>query len=156
MSVTLKSSVFIKKISYSLKLLNFTLKNAIITIEVLNMTILGKRLKQARINKGITQIDAANILGISNGTLSGYERNYRDPDTETLNKMANLYEVSNDWLLGKSDKAEKYNECFLDNDIDHELQKFIEEVKVWYKDEPESKEEKLKMFKKMCDAFKED
>src|SRR5699024_11438460 len=98
------------KISYSLKPLNFTLKSVIITIEVLNMTVLGKRLKQARKNKGITQIDAANILGISNGTLSGYERNYRDPDTETLNKMANLYEVSNDWLLGKSDNPERNND----------------------------------------------
>ncbi len=156
MSVTLKSSVFIKKISYSLKPLNFTLKSVIITIEVLNMTVLGKRLKQARKNKGITQIDAANILGISNGTLSGYERNYRDPDTETLNKMANLYEVSNDWLLGKSDNPERNNDIVLDDDIDPELQKFIEEVKVWYKDEPESKEEKLKMFKKMFEAFKED
>src|SRR5699024_2738373 len=156
MSETLKSSVFIKKISYSLKSLNFTLKSVIITIEVFNMTVLGKRLKQARKNKGITQMDAANILGISNGTLSGYERNYRDPDTETLNKMANLYEVSNDWLLGKSDNPERNNDIVLEDDIDPELQKFIEEVKVWYKDEPESKEEKLKMFKKMFEAFKED
>ena len=101
-------------------------------------------------------MDAANILGISNGTLSGYERNYRDPDTETLNKMANLYEVSNDWLLGKSDNPERNNDIVLEDDIDPELQKFIEEVKVWYKDEPESKEEKLKMFKKMFEAFKED
>jgi len=155
MSETLKSSVFIKKISYSLKSLNFTLKSVIITIEVFNMTVLGKRLKQARKNKGITQMDAANILGISNGTLSGYERNYRDPDTETLNKMANLYEVSNDWLLGKSDNPERNNDIVLEDDIDPELQKFIEEVKVWYKDEPESKEEKLKMFKKMFEAFKD-
>lgn len=66
------------------------------------MSVLGKRLKEARENKGLTQIQAAKILGISNGTLSGYERNYRDPDTHILEKMAELYEVKVDWLLGRS------------------------------------------------------
>lgn len=118
------------------------------------MTVLGKRLKQARNDKGIKQIDAAKKLGISNGTLSGYERNYRDPDTDILNEMASLYEVSVDWLLGKTNnpKENKGN----DNEVDPELQKFIDEVKVWYKDEPKDKEERLEMMKKMFEVFKED
>ena len=66
------------------------------------MKTLGSRLKDAREAKRYTQKHAAEILGISNGTLSGYERNYRDPDTTTLNKMAELYEVKVDWLLGKT------------------------------------------------------
>lgn len=45
----------------------------------------------------------AKTLGISNGTLSGYERNYRDPDTEVLSKLASIYEVSVDWLTGMTD-----------------------------------------------------
>ncbi|OAJ75209.1 hypothetical protein AYJ08_00215 [Brevibacillus sp. SKDU10] len=64
------------------------------------MSSLGKRLKQARENKNITQMYIAKTLGISNGTLSGYERNYRDPDTEVLSKLASIYEVSVDWLTG--------------------------------------------------------
>lgn len=55
------------------------------------MNVLSKRLKEARKRAGLKQIEAAKKLGISNGTLSGYERNYRDPDTEILNKMADLY-----------------------------------------------------------------
>lgn len=70
------------------------------------MSILGKRLKEARENKRLTQIEASKKLGISNGTLSGYERNYRDPDTSILEKMAELYEVQIDWLLGRTDKKE--------------------------------------------------
>lgn len=62
--------------------------------------ILGERLKEARKLKGYTQMEAASKLGITNGALSGYERNYRDPDTEMLKKLANLYEVSTEWLLG--------------------------------------------------------
>jgi len=64
---------------------------------------LGERLKQAREEKRFTQVEVARKLGISNGAISGYERNYRDPDTETLTKLAELYEVDVDYLLGISD-----------------------------------------------------
>ncbi|KAA6475122.1 helix-turn-helix domain-containing protein [Bacillus swezeyi] len=68
------------------------------------MKKLGIRLKEAREKKGLKQIEAAKKLGISNGTLSGYERDYRDPDTETLKKMAKLYDISIDELLGNQVK----------------------------------------------------
>lgn len=61
---------------------------------------LGERLKKARNDKGLTQIEAAKKLGVTNGALSGYERNYRDPDTNMLKEMAELYEVSLDYLVG--------------------------------------------------------
>ncbi|MFD1066960.1 helix-turn-helix domain-containing protein [Oceanobacillus locisalsi] len=66
------------------------------------MKILSQRLREAREKAGLKQIEASKLLGISNGTLSGYEREYRDPDTDSLHKMAELYGVSVDWLLGKS------------------------------------------------------
>lgn len=47
----------------------------------------------------MTQIEAAAKVGISNGTLSGYERNYREPDMRTLRRLAELYGVSIDYLL---------------------------------------------------------
>lgn len=67
------------------------------------MPKLGQRLRKAREMAGLSQLEAAKKLGISNGTLSGYERDYRDPDTRMLEKIANLYEVSTDWLLGLTD-----------------------------------------------------
>lgn len=66
------------------------------------MSDLGRRLKGAREKTRLTQQQVADKLGISNGTLSGYERNYRDPDTVTLNNLAALYEVSVDYLLGRT------------------------------------------------------
>lgn len=67
---------------------------------------LGSRLKKSRENKRLTQIEVSKKLGISNGTLSGYERDYRDPDTDTLSKLAHLYDVSLDWLLtGRHDST---------------------------------------------------
>ncbi|MBJ6362139.1 helix-turn-helix domain-containing protein [Paenibacillus sp. GCM10012307] len=75
------------------------------------MVSLGARLKKAREQKRLTQMEVAQNLGISNGTLSGYERNYRDPDTNTLARLATLYGVSVDWLAGaKTEKKDLSNE----------------------------------------------
>lgn len=67
---------------------------------------LGERLKSARENARFTQIQVAKKLGITNGAISGYERNYRDPDTETLMKLAKLYGVSPNRLLGVEETKE--------------------------------------------------
>lgn len=74
------------------------------------MDNIGALLRKAREKKHITQIEAAKQIGISNGTLSGYERNYRDPDTATLCKLANLYEVSVDYLVTGRDPRKSYGQ----------------------------------------------
>ena len=51
---------------------------------------LGKRLKVARLNKGLTQEEAAKHLGITFQALSNYERDVRDPDTKLLKSMADF------------------------------------------------------------------
>lgn len=113
------------------------------------MRILAKRLKEAREGANLKQIDAAKKLGISNGTLSGYERSYRDPDTDILNKMAELYKVSVDWLLGKSDKPQlTEDESFEELINDPELRR-------WYKELAKSKEEDLALLKRIWEAYKE-
>lgn len=63
---------------------------------------LGKRLKSEREKRHWSQKFVAEKIGITNTVLSNYERNYRDPDTETLKKLADLYEVTTDYLLGRS------------------------------------------------------
>ena len=68
---------------------------------------LGKRLKKARNNKDLTQEEAAKRLGITFQALSNYERDYRDPDTTLLAKIAELYDVTTDYLLGRSDKRKE-------------------------------------------------
>lgn len=80
------------------------------------MRTLGSRLKEAREKKRLTQVEVSKKLGISNGTLSGYERDYRDPDTETLRKLANLYEVSLDWLSGNNIIFREESSPYITND----------------------------------------
>lgn len=62
---------------------------------------LGNRLKSEREKRGWSQKFVATKTGISNAVLSNYERDYRDPDTDTLKKLAELYEVETDYLLGR-------------------------------------------------------
>ncbi len=100
------------------------------------MNILGKRLKAAREKAGYKQIDAAKKLGISNGTLSGYERNYRDPDTDMLHKMSTLYGVSANWLLGL-DETKQEKEIPIGD-----LESFLKEEKVKFGNELLTEEEK--------------
>lgn len=74
---------------------------------------LGERLRKARKNKNLTQLDVADKINITNYALSGLERNYRDADEELLRKLANLYEVSYEWLTGKSQNMiDNYEDYF--------------------------------------------
>lgn len=61
---------------------------------------LGDRLKQLRAKKDITQGVVADVVGISRATYAHYEINKREPDFETLKKMADFFNVSTDYLLG--------------------------------------------------------
>ena len=65
--------------------------------------ILPKRLKMLREKHGYLQKFVADKLGIRSNTLSGYETGTRSPDPEMLVKLAELYNVTTDYLLGKTD-----------------------------------------------------
>ncbi|SPU21179.1 XRE family transcriptional regulator [Niallia circulans] len=80
---------------------------------------LGQRLKIARIKNNLKQIEAAKILGVSSNVLSTYERDFRDPDTATLKKIAETYSVSSDYLLGIESN---------DDQPKHPLEKVFEEI----------------------------
>jgi len=55
-----------------------------------------------RAEKGIYQKELADLLQVSIGTISNYEQGIHNPDFETLCKIADFYEVSLDYLLGRT------------------------------------------------------
>lgn len=61
------------------------------------------RIKELRKKFGIKQIDLCKQLGVVQGTLSGWENNKYEPDLTSLTKMAEIFDVSVDYLLGVSD-----------------------------------------------------
>lgn len=62
------------------------------------------RIKELREKSNLTQAELGNQLNLSQITISGYERGYREPDLETLLKLADFFNVSIDYLLGASSK----------------------------------------------------
>ncbi|MGW8894278.1 helix-turn-helix domain-containing protein [Bacillus subtilis] len=83
---------------------------------------LGQRLKEARLKAGYkSQTEAAKKLGITSQVLSNYEGGRRDPDTQTLKALAELYNVSADYLLGTEKKKP--------SKLDESINEAIEELK---------------------------
>ena len=63
------------------------------------------RLKELRKNKGLTQKDAAKLLGIGQTTIANYENGTRVPDLTKVSEIADLFKVSVDFLLGREGYA---------------------------------------------------
>lgn len=67
---------------------------------VLNMNDFGERLKNLRLQAGITQKQLAERLWLSKATVSYYEQSLRSPSPEILVKLSKIFKVSTDYLLG--------------------------------------------------------
>lgn len=63
----------------------------------------GKRLLEARKRKGISQDELAKHLGTKGPAIGRYERDEMKPSIEVAAKMAELLDVSLDYLVGKTD-----------------------------------------------------
>lgn len=64
--------------------------------------IFGERLSLLRKNKKLSQQELANRLNISKSSLAMYETNKREPNFETVDRLATYFEVTTDYLLGRS------------------------------------------------------
>lgn len=92
------------------------------------MAEMGEILAELRKDKHLLQKDLANFLSISIGTVSNYETGAHEPDFETLCKLADFFQVSTDYLLGRTNlpyDVKKLNEPIRDgitiSDITHTL-----------------------------------
>lgn len=62
---------------------------------------MARQFKLARKQCGMTAIAAAREMGISNPTINAWEAGRKTPSIEGLEKMADLYQVTTDYLLGR-------------------------------------------------------
>ena len=62
--------------------------------------ILDKRLKELRLERGLTQKELAKKLGLNAVTYLHYEKGQREPPLSLLAEIAVFYGVSVDYLLG--------------------------------------------------------
>jgi transcriptional regulator with XRE-family HTH domain len=63
----------------------------------------GKRLKQLREDNDLRQEDVGKIVNVEKSTVSQWESGKRTPDVETIMKLADYFNVSIDYILGKTD-----------------------------------------------------
>lgn len=64
----------------------------------------GRKLKELRLEKKINQSELGEIIGISPSTVGMYERDQRFPDKDILGKIADYFDVSIDYLLGRTNE----------------------------------------------------
>lgn len=89
----------------------------------------AQRVKQLRKNKHLTGEQLGNILGITKTGISYWENGRSVPDNEMLLKLADFFDVSIDYLLGKTDVETKIDKSTYYGDYD--------EVVEYLKDNPE-------------------
>lgn len=102
---------------------------------------LGERIKELRIKKELSQTELATFLNIARSTLSQYESNQRTPSDEIKLKLAEYFDVSVDFLLGKTNNKESTIALHSDTDYKdlppeakEEIYNFIDYIKNKYKD----------------------
>ena len=66
--------------------------------------ILAKRLKECRKARGLTQMQVATYCDITEKAYQNYELMTREPKLDILVRIADLYQVSLDYLTGRTDR----------------------------------------------------
>jgi len=93
---------------------------------------LSKRISELRKEKNLTQVEFAEALGITRSAYSHYELGTREPDYDLLKKMADFFDCSTDYLLGKTTTRRWETEglAFSSQDIDGLTDEDIAAVKL--------------------------
>ena len=79
-------------------------------------------LKAIRNKKGVTQKEAADALGISPNTYKNYEQGMREPNNDMLCKLADYFQVTTDYLLGRAPQADPMKLLVSQTDLSPEAQ----------------------------------
>mgnify|MGYP000908653740 FL=1 len=70
---------------------------------MINSNIFPQRLKELRLKKGLTQTELGEKVGVKQNTYTNWENGKREPNFETLLKLASILNTTTSYLLGESD-----------------------------------------------------
>lgn len=93
-----------------------------------------ERLKLLRLQKNMSQKDLADVFKTAQTTISKWEKGDRTPDPETLMALADFFDCTTDYLLGRDDPEH--------SDKKEQINEIIE----MYNNLPEDKKEQVKAF----------
>ena len=110
----------------------------------------GERLKELRLEHKLTQLELAKKLFISKSSICKYEKDNNFPEASLLQKIADYFEVSVDYLLGKSNIKSNNDNKIKDELIQQKLREILEcFIEAGYDPNKISKEE----FKLVIDTY---
>lgn len=90
-----KTTIFI------LKSTNMILAIGILSVDWSVVAVdFGQRLKELRVQAGMTQLQLAQRMGVTKSVVSFYELQERTPSPDILVKLSGIFKVSRDYLLG--------------------------------------------------------
>ena len=76
------------------------------TLRSFDMSKFGKRLRELRKERKLTQVELGKVIKTSHATINRYENSIHQPDIETINNLADFFNVTTDYLLGRTNRKE--------------------------------------------------
>lgn len=70
------------------------------------MADFAERIKELRLESGMTQTDVGNIIGVKRHSVYTYEKGLNYPEARCLIMLADYFKVSLDYLVGRTDNPE--------------------------------------------------
>lgn len=89
--------------------------------------VLGNRLRMLRERANMTQEQVAKRLGITRPAYTQYETGVRNPDPDTLARLADVYGVSTDYILGRT--SDPNDTIQSDLELDEEWRDLIRQIR---------------------------
>lgn len=86
----------------------------------------AKRLKYIRSMRKLTQLELAEKINSTKATISNYENEYSSPSNEVLNDLADALNTTTDYLLGRTDDANRKNDGEYDSLA--EIRKIVDDL----------------------------
>ena len=83
--------------------------------------MLGNNIRELRKQKRLTQAELAKVMSVSQQTVGAWETGRAIPGSDTLGDLADLFNVSTDYLLGRPEKAD-------DDQVDLDLERALDNV----------------------------
>ena len=89
------------------------------------LKILGERLRQLREENGFSQNKLSKLIGVPQSSVNRYETGFTNPTPETLLWYADYFDVSLDFIFGRTDKPQGKNYKYKPK-LDPEMARFVE------------------------------
>lgn len=98
--------------------------------------MIGNKIKKLREQRGMTQEQLAKLVSLSQQTVDHYEKGRARPSIDTVNLLADIFSVSTDYLLGRTDVPNPHqktasNDLIDVSNLDDELKKDAEKYIEW-------------------------